>query len=218
MMAAVQRDELRLSDFLGKAADGRTVCRFRRGQIIFAQGDSCDGMYFVTEGRMKLTVLSNQGKEAVIGILGPHSLLGEECLGGAVDRAFTATAITAVAAVRFSRRTIELLIEDDKRFARLFTSYLLTRKARVEADLMDQLFHSSEKRLARKLLVLAGFPENGASSAELPKISQETLAEMVGTTRSRVSYFMNRFRKAGYVEYGESIHVRSSLVSVVMRD
>lgn len=218
MMAEMKRQEFCLTDFLHRPGPGRTTAKYRRRETIFAQGDPSDCIYYLREGRVKLTVLSRQGKEAIIAMLGTGSFLGEECLTGKTTNPVTATAMTPVSALKIHKKTMEQTIEDESVFARFFTSYLLSRKARIEEDLIDHLFNSSEKRLARTLLLLAGYPGNDASTAVLPKISQETLAEMVGTTRSRVSFFMNRFRKAGFVEYGDTIQVRSTLLNFVLRD
>jgi CRP-like cAMP-binding protein len=174
----------------------------------------------VQDGKVKLTVVSPHGKEAVIGMLGPGAFLGEECLTDSAVNHATATAVTPLETMRMEKQTIQQLLEDEPLFSRFFTAYLLSRKARIQEDLIDHLFNSSEKRLARTLLLLAGFGEDSSvgPTAPLPRISQETLAEMVGTTRARVSFFMNRFRKAGYVEYRDQIHVNNSLLNVVLRD
>jgi CRP/FNR family cyclic AMP-dependent transcriptional regulator len=205
---------------LNTPGPGRIVARYRRRETIFTQGNLANSIHYVQEGKIKLTVVSPHGKEAVIGMLGPGAFLGEECLTGSGVNHATATAITSVATMRMEKHTLQQLLEEEPAFSRFFTSYLLSRKARIQEDLIDHLFNSSEKRLARTLLLLAGFGEDVSlgTTAALPKISQETLAEMVGTTRARVSFFMNRFRKAGYVDYRDQIYVNNTLLTVVLRD
>jgi CRP/FNR family cyclic AMP-dependent transcriptional regulator len=203
---------------LTTAGPGRTAAKYRRRDAIFAQGDPARAIYYIQDGKVKLTVVSPHGKEAVIAVLGPGTFLGEECLTGTASNRATATAITSVSTLRIEKESLQTLLNENAIFSKFFTQYLLSRKARIEEDLIDHLFNSSEKRLARTLLLLAGFGENGVEATPLPKISQETLAEMVGTTRARVNFFMNRFRKAGYVEYRDNIHVNSTLLSVVLRD
>jgi CRP/FNR family transcriptional regulator, cyclic AMP receptor protein len=205
--------------FINVPGTGRFAAKYRRRQILFSQGNPANSIHYIQEGKVKLTVVSPQGKEAVIAVLGPECFLGEECLTGRPVNQTTVTAITPVSTVRMEKQTFQQLMDDEPVFSRFFTDYLLSRKARIEEDLIDHLFNSSEKRLARTLLLLAGFGEDGKmTGTPFPRISQETLAEMVGTTRARVSFFMNRFRKAGYVEYRDKIQVNHTLLNVVLRD
>jgi CRP/FNR family cyclic AMP-dependent transcriptional regulator len=207
--------------FLAKVGEGRTVADYRKNQKIFSQGDPADAIFYIQKGRVKLTVISQQGKEAVIGILGLHDFFGETCLLGRSLRLKTATAMTDCTIVRLEKaRTIRVLHEEPT-FSELFLSYLLSRNIRLEEDLVDQLFNSSEKRLARVLLLLANFGKEGKPEPVIAKISQETLAEIVGTTRSRVSLFMNKFRKLGLIDYNSELgglKVHSSLLNIVLHD
>ena len=202
------------------AAIGRgTVPRgYPKTQLIFSQGDQADAVFFVQDGKVKLTVLSHQGKQAVIALLGPGDFFGEGCLAGQPLRMATATAMTEASIVRLPKQTMIRVLHRDPAFSELFTAYLLSRNVRMEEDLVDQLFNSSEKRLARILLLLANFGKPGRPEPVVPKISQETLAEMVGTTRSRISFFMNKFRKLGFVQYNGRLEVHSSLLHVVLHD
>jgi CRP/FNR family cyclic AMP-dependent transcriptional regulator len=197
------------------AAAART---YRRGQPIFAQGESADAVFFVKQGKVKMAVLSPQGKQAVIALLGPGDFFGEGCLAGQPVRMATATALMECSIVRLAKPTMIQALQRDSVFAGLFTTYLLSRNIRMEEDLVDQLFNSSEKRLARILLLLANFGKEGRPEPVVPKINQETLAEMVGTTRSRISHFMNKFRRLGFVEYNGRLQVHSSLLHVVLHD
>jgi CRP/FNR family transcriptional regulator, cyclic AMP receptor protein len=191
---------------------------YRKNQTIFAQGDRADVVFFVERGKVKLTVLSRQGKQAVIAILGPGNFFGEGCLAGQPLRMSTAIALTDSAIVALQKQTMIRALHQDTAFSETFTAYLLSRNIRFEEDLVDQLFNSSEKRLARVLLLLANFGKEGRPEPVVPKVSQETLAEMVGTTRSRVSFFMNKFRKLGFIEYNGGLEVYSSLLHVVLHD
>jgi CRP/FNR family transcriptional regulator, cyclic AMP receptor protein len=191
---------------------------YRRGQPIFAQGESADAVFFVKQGKVKMAVLSPQGKQAVIALLGPGDFFGEGCLAGQPVRMATATALMECSIVRLAKPTMIQALQRDSVFAGLFTTYLLSRNIRMEEDLVDQLFNSSEKRLARILLLLANFGKEGRPEPVVPKINQETLAEMVGTTRSRISHFMNKFRRLGFVEYNGRLQVHSSLLHVVLHD
>jgi CRP/FNR family transcriptional regulator, cyclic AMP receptor protein len=188
------------------------------GQTIFAQGDRADAVFFIERGKVKLTVLSRQGKQAVIALLGPDNFFGEGCLAGQPLRMSTATAAMDSSIVPLPKSAMLRAIHDDAEFSEMFTTYLLSRNIRFEEDLVDQLFNSSEKRLARILLLLANFGKEGRPERVVPKVSQETLAEMVGTTRSRVSFFMNKFRKLGFIEYNGGLEVHSSLLHVVLHD
>ena len=188
------------------------------GQTIFAQGDRADAVFFIERGKVKLTVLSRQGKQAVIALLGPDSFFGEGCLAGQPLRMSTATAVIDSSIVPLPKPAMLRAIHDDAEFSEMFTTYLLSRNIRFEEDLVDQLFNSRENRLARILLLLANFGKEGRPERVVPKVSQETLAEMVGTTRSRVSFFMNKFRKLGFIEYNGGLEVHSSLLHVVLHD
>ena len=200
------------------AREGTTV-HYRKGQVLFSQGDPSDAVFSIQKGKVKLTVISKQNKEAVIAILTPGDLVGEACLVGQQPvRLATATAMTECSIARLAKPAMMRLLRDDNAFARLILSYVLARNIRIEEDLVDQLFNSSEKRLARILLLLANFGKDGKPELVIPKVSQETLAEIVGTTRSRVSFFMNRFRKLGFVEYKGRLEVHSSLLSVILHD
>jgi CRP-like cAMP-binding protein len=206
------------ASFLETAAKGRVVANHLKGDIIFSQGDDADSVVYVKEGRIKVTVVSAQGKEAVVAILGPDEFLGEGCLIGQPRRLATATAMTDCIAMRVDKAEIVRVLQDEPAFSKIFISHILTRNARVEEDLVDQLFNSTEKRLARVLLLLANFGKEGKPEPIIAKISQETLAEMIGTTRSRVSFFMNKFRSLGFIDYNGHLEVHSSLLSVVLND
>ena len=205
--------------FLATIAREGTTVHYRKGQVLFSQGDPADAVFCIQKGKVKLTVLSKQNKEAVVAILAPGDLVGETCLVGAHSvRMATAAAMTECAIVRLAKPAMARLLRDDNTFVQLVLSYVLTRNIRIEEDLVDQLFNSSEKRLARVLLLLANFGNEGVPQAVIPDVSQETLAGLVGTTRSRVSFFMNKFRKLGFIEYNGGIEVRSSLLSIVLHD
>jgi CRP/FNR family cyclic AMP-dependent transcriptional regulator len=203
---------------LAAVGEGSATRDYQKAQLVFAQGDRADAVFFVQRGKVKLTVLSRQGKQAVIALLGPGDFFGEGCLAGQPVRMATATAMTEAAVVRLPKQTMVRALHRDAVFSELFTTYLLSRNIRMEEDLVDQLFNSSEKRLARILLLLANFGKEGRPEPVVPKISQETLAEMVGTTRSRISHFMNKFRKLGFVEYNGRLEVHSSLLHIVLHD
>ena len=204
--------------FLAAVGAARTTRDYRKNQVIFAQGERAENVFFVERGKVKLTVLSQQGKQAVIAILGPGNFFGEGCLAGQPLRMSTATAMTDSTIVALPKQAMIRALHADSAFAETFTTYLLSRNIRFEEDLVDQLFNSSEKRLARILLLLANFGKEGRPEPVVPKVSQETLAEMVGTTRSRVSFFMNKFRKLGFIEYNGGLEVHSSLLHVVLHD
>jgi CRP/FNR family transcriptional regulator, cyclic AMP receptor protein len=204
--------------FLTRIETGKTTREYRNKQTVFAQGDAADAVFYVQSGKVKLTVVSTRGKEAVIGVLERESFFGEGCLTGQPLRMSTASAIQPSSIVRVGRTTMIRLLHREPEFAELFTAYLLSRNVRIEEDLVDQLFNSSEKRLARILLLLAHFGKEPRPESVIPKVSQDTLAAMVGTTRSRVSYFMNRFRKMGFIHYNGGLQVHSALLSVVLRD
>jgi CRP/FNR family transcriptional regulator, cyclic AMP receptor protein len=204
--------------FLAKVNGGRAVSNYRKDQIVFRQGDPADAVFNIQSGKAKKTVVSEQGKEAVVALLGPGDFFGEGCLAGEALRLSTVTALTNCVIARISKADITRVIHEEPAFAELFIAHLLARNSRVEEDLVDQLFNSSEKRLARTLLLLANFGKESRPEPIIAKVSQETLAEMIGTTRSRVSFFMNKFRKLGLIDYNGSIEIHSSLLNVVLRD
>jgi CRP/FNR family cyclic AMP-dependent transcriptional regulator len=206
--------------FLSTINGGRKIEDFSKKQAIFAQGDSSDAVFYIQEGKVKLTVVSKIGKEATIGILSRGDFVGEGCLTGQLLRLCSATAMTDCSVMKIDKKSMMKVLHEEHTFSDMFVAYLLTRNIRYEEDLVDQLFNSSEKRLARILLLLAHFGKEGRQEAAVPKLSQETLAEMVGTTRSRVSFFMNRFRKLGFIDYhaGDELQVHSSLLNVVLHD
>jgi CRP/FNR family transcriptional regulator, cyclic AMP receptor protein len=204
--------------FLAKVNGGRTISDYRKDQTIYEQGCRADSVFYIQKGKAKVTVLSEQGKEAVVAILGPGDFFGEGCLGGQDRRFATVSALAECVIVRMEKADITRVIHEEPAFAELFISHLLHRNSRVEEDLVDQLFNSSEKRLARTLLLLANFGKENEPEPILAKISQETLAEMIGTTRSRVSHFMNKFRKLGLIDYNGHIEIHRSLLNVVLRE
>jgi CRP/FNR family cyclic AMP-dependent transcriptional regulator len=204
--------------FLSKIGKGRTMTGYKQKGMIFAQGDPADALFYIQEGKVKLTVVSQQGKEAVVAILGKGDLFGEGCLAGQLRRMATATAMPECSLMRLEKQHVIQVLHDEPTFSELFRHYLLSRNIKIEEDLVDQLFNSSEKRLARVLLLLANFGKEGKPELVIPKKSQETLAEIIGTTRSRVSFFMNKFRKLGFIEYNGELHVHSSLLDVVLHD
>jgi len=204
--------------FLSKVNGGRAVSDYRKDQIVFRQGDPSDAVFYLQSGKAKKTVISEQGKEAVVALLGAGDFFGEGCLAGEALRLSTVSALTKCVIARISKADITRVIHEEPAFAELFISHLLARNSRVEEDLVDQLFNSSEKRLARTLLLLANFGKEGRPEPVIAKISQETLAEMIGTTRSRVSFFMNKFRELGLIDYNGHIEVHTALLNVVLRD
>jgi CRP/FNR family transcriptional regulator, cyclic AMP receptor protein len=206
--------------FLSTINGGRKIEVFLKKQTIFAQGDSSDSVFYIKEGKVKLTVVSQVGKEATIAILNKGDFFGEGCLTGQPVRLCSATAMTACSVMKIDKKSMMEVLHREHAFSDMFVAYLLTRNIRYEEDLVDQLFNSSEKRLARILLLLAHFGKDGKPETLVPKISQETLAEMIGTTRSRVSFFMNRFRKLGFIDYdgGSGLQVHSSLLNIVLHD
>ena len=204
--------------FLATMDGGRSQIDLHKDGIIFAQGDPADAVFYIQAGKIKITVTSEQGKQAVVAILGAGEFFGEGCLSGQPLRLATASALGEAEVVRVQKGEMVRVLHAEPTFAEMFMAYLLTRNSRVEEDLVDQLFNSSEKRLARTLLVLANFGKDGAPQPITTKISQETLADIIGTTRPRVSFFMNKFRKLGFIEYNGDLKVNSSLLSVVLRD
>ena len=204
--------------FLSEVNEGRTKSEYRKNQIVYRQGDPADSAFFIQSGKVKVTVTSEQGKEAVVAVLGPDEFCGEGCLAGQPRRMATATAMTECKIMRLEKGAIIRVLHDEPAFSEMFVAHLLARTIRVEEDLVDQLFNSSEKRLARALLLLANFGKEGRPEPIIAKVSQETLAEMIGTTRSRVSFFMNKFRQLGFIDYNGAMEVHSSLLSVVLHD
>ena len=208
--------------FLATIGEGRKILSVQRKQSIFSQGDNADAIFYVQKGRVRLTVLSKNGKEATIAIVGAGNFLGEGSLAGQMLRMGSAVAMTDCDILRVEKKTMMDALHREPALSEMFVAYLLARNIRYEEDLVDQLFNSSEKRLARVLLLLAHFGKDGTPEAVIPRISQETLAEMVGTTRSRVSFFMNRFRRLGFIDYAGgfegALQVHSSLLNVVLHD
>ncbi|MBN8940820.1 MAG: Crp/Fnr family transcriptional regulator [Rhizobiales bacterium] len=204
--------------FLAKVGEGRSIAKYRKDQLVFSQGDPADAVFYIQKGKVKVTVVSEQGKEAVVAMLGANDFVGEGCLAGQTRRIATVATMTECVVARLEKAAIVRVLHDEPAFSEMFIAHLLTRAIRVEADLIDQLFNSSEKRLARLLLLLANFGKEGKPEPVIAKISQETLAEMIGTTRSRVSFFMNKFRKLGFIEYNGGIEVHSSLLNVILHD
>lgn len=205
--------------FLSTIDEGRKALRFAKKQSVFAQGDATDAVFYIQKGKIKLTVISSNGKEATIGILGERDFFGEGCLAGQKLRMGSATAVTSCDILRIEKKVMMEALHREHTMSDMFIAYLLARNIRYEEDLVDQLFNSSEKRLARILLLLAHFGKEEVPQIILPEISQATLSEMVGTTRSRVNFFMNRFRKLGFIHYnGDGLQVHSSLLNVVLHD
>jgi CRP/FNR family transcriptional regulator, cyclic AMP receptor protein len=204
--------------FLDTESVGRTISKYRKDQTVFSQGGSADAVLYIQKGKVKITVVSEQGKEAVVAVLGPDEFCGEGCLTGQPRRIATAVAMTECEIMRLEKAAMIRVLHKEPAFSEMFIAHLLARTIRVEADLVDQLFNSSEKRLARALLLLANFGKDGRPERIIAKVSQETLAEMIGTTRSRVSYFMNKFRKLGFIAYNGHLEVHSSLLNVVLHD
>ncbi|GLH81496.1 Crp/Fnr family transcriptional regulator [Bradyrhizobium sp. SSBR45G] len=206
------------SVFLRTAGAGRTIGKYRKDQQIFSQGSAADVLFYIISGTVKIVVHSEQGKEAVIAILGPDDFFGEGCLAGQTNRLSAASAITESEILRITRSAALSVLREQPAFSEIFVSHILARTIRVEADLIDQLFNSSEKRLARALLLLANFGNDGKPQRVIAKVSQEMLADMIGTTRSRVSHFMNKFRKLGFIDYNGHLEIHSSLLNVVLHD
>ena len=217
-MKSRKRSPFNARSFLAKAGAGRTVQCLAKSGKIFSQADPADALFYIQKGKVKLTVVSNRGKQAVIAILGTGDFFGEGCLAGQPVRMSSAAALGECSLVRLEKAVAVRVIRNERGFSELFLQYLLSRNIRIEEDLIDQLFNSSEKRLARVLLLLANFGKEGKPEPVIPKMSQETLAEIVGTTRSRVSFFMNRFRKMGFIDYKDGLQVHNSLLNVLLRD
>jgi CRP/FNR family transcriptional regulator, cyclic AMP receptor protein len=204
--------------YLNQVGNGKTTLKCTKKQILFSQGDMADAVFYLQVGKVKLSVVSPHGKEAVIVILDPGSFFGEGCLAGQLVQLATATTIDVARIVRIDKPSMLRLLKEDRTFSALFLTYMLARNVRIQEDLVDQLFNSSEKRLARILLLMAHFGKEGKPEVVIPKISQETLAEMIGTTRSRVSFFMAKFKKMGLIHYDSGLHVHSSLFNIVLHD
>lgn len=221
-MAPKRTLSLNPKNFLTQVGDGKTILSCRKNHILFSQGDTADAVFYILEGKVTLTVVSNRGKEAVVAILKPATFFGEACLTGQVLRLEAATAVGVVKIVRIGKTAMIRLLHDQPTFSELFLAHLLARNVRIQEDLVDHLFNSCEKRLARVLLLMANFGKEDKPEAVIAKISQDTLAEMIGTTRSRVSFFLNKFRKLRFIEYSdgshEGLHVHSSLLNVVLHD
>ena len=216
--AANDKPVFKPAAFLARVGRGKTHTNYSKNQKIFSQGDEANAIFYIQKGKVKLTVVSKQGKEAVIAILGVGDFFGEGCLAGQPLRMATVTTISECSVVRLEKAGTVRVLHDEPAFSAMFLHYLLSRNIRIEEDLVDHLFNSSEKRLARVLLLLANFGKEGKPETVIPKMSQETLAEIVGTTRSRVSFFMNKFRKLGFIDYNGHLEVHSSLLNVVLHD
>jgi CRP/FNR family cyclic AMP-dependent transcriptional regulator len=205
-------------DFLERVGAGKSILKFSKNETVFVQGDAADTVYYIQKGKIKLTVISKHEKEAVVGILGPGQFFGEGCMNGHALRIATTTAMEDCLVTAITKLAMKATLHDQPAFSEMFVAYLLTRNSRIEEDLIDQLFNSSERRLARMLLLLSHFGKDGPPQPITPNISQETLAEMIGTTRSRVSHFMNKFRKLGLISYNGHIEVNRSLLDAVLHD
>jgi CRP-like cAMP-binding protein len=217
-VATKRRQSFNPKAFLAQVGEGRSIAKYGKDQIVFSQGDSADAVFYIQKGKAKLTVVSEQGKEAIVAIIGTNDFFGEGCLAGQALRISTVATMMESVIVRLEKSAILRVIHQEPAFSEMFIAHLLSRTIRVEADLVDQLFNSSEKRLARLLLLLANFGKEGKPETTIAKISQETLAEMIGTTRSRVSFFMNKFRKLGFINYNGQIEVHSSLLNLVLHE
>jgi CRP/FNR family cyclic AMP-dependent transcriptional regulator len=213
-----RRPSFHPKSFLAEVGEGRSIGKHRKDQVVFSQGDPADSVFYVRSGKVKITVVSEQGREAVVAILGANEFFGEGCLAGQTKRMATVVTMTDTVLTRLDKAALVRVIHQEPEFSEMFISHLLSRNIRVESDLVDQLFNSSEKRLARLLLILANIGKEGNTESTIENISQETLAEMVGTTRSRVSLFMNKFRKLGFIDYHGSIEVHRSLLNVVLHE
>ncbi len=207
-----------VEDYLSQTGGSRRIAKYKKGQALFSQDDPCNEVWYIQTGNAKLTIVNPQGKEAVLAILGPGDFLGEGCIIGNPVRMSTATALVALSATVIDKKEMLRVLHEQPEFAERFIHYMLERNVKIEADLVDQLFNSSEKRLARALLILARYGQKGEPQTVVAKISQETLAELVGTTRSRVNFFMNKFRKLGFIHYNGGLQVHSSLLNVVLHD
>jgi CRP/FNR family cyclic AMP-dependent transcriptional regulator len=218
MMAKTNQLAFDPKAFLAKVGEGKTIVEYAKDQVVFAQGDVADTIYYIQKGQLKVVVISEQGKEAVVGMLESGQFFGEGCMNGHALRIATTTAMEACLITAITKAAMLATLQSEPKFSEMFMAYLLIRNSRIEEDLIDQLFNSSEKRLARLLLLLANFGKEGSPQPISPNISQETLAEMIGTTRSRVSFFMNKFRKLGFISYNGKIEVHNSLLNAVLYD
>jgi len=217
-LATQRSQDFDAASFLAQPGNGRSIAKYRKKQIIFSQGDPADAVFYIQKGKLKVTVVSDRGKEAVAAILSPDEFFGEACMAGQVLRLVTVSAMTDAVVVRIEKPAMVHLVQSQPAFSQMFVTHILNRTIRVEADLIDQLFNSSERRLARLLLLLANYGNEGKPEPLIAKINQETLAEMIGTTRSRVSFFMNRFRKLGFISYNGHIEVHKSLLNLVLHE
>ncbi len=217
-MAAKPKESFNPQTYLTQVGNGKTSLTSPKNRVLFSQGDTADAVFYILKGQVKLSVVSEQGKEAIVGIVEKDGFFGEGCLAGQRVCMATATALEDSTLLRIDKQAMIKVLHDEPTFSTLFMEYLLARNIRIQEDLVDQLFNSSEKRLARLLLLMAHFGKEGRPEAVIAQLSQETLAEMIGTTRSRVSFFMNRFRKLGFIEYNGGLHVHSSLLNVVLHD
>lgn len=217
-MAPTRKPLFNIKTFLAQGRDGKTTVACRKSHVFFSQGDEAEAVFYIQTGKVKLTVVSQEGKEAIVAILEAKAFFGEACLAGQVLRLETVTALGSVKVVRITKAAMILLLHDDSAFSAGFMKYLLARSVRIQADLVDQLFNSAEKRLARILLLMAHFGKAGKPYAVIPKITQEALAEMVGTTRPRISFFLKKFRKLGFINNNGGMHVHSSLLNVILHD
>lgn len=217
-MARTDKRPFNVNVFLNTVDGGRTVATYRKNETVYSQGDPADSVFYIQKGKVKVCIVSEQGKEAIVALHESGDFFGEGCLSGQPLRLATVSAMLDSVITRLDKASITRVLLEEPKFSEMFMSYLLARNARVEEDLVDQLFNSSEKRLARLLLLMANFGREGNPQPVIPKISQETLAEMVGTTRSRVSTFMNKFRKLGFIHYNGNLEVHNSLLNVVLHD
>jgi CRP/FNR family cyclic AMP-dependent transcriptional regulator len=218
-MKSVKLKKFRPEVFLSQTGVGRTIIEIGKKERIFSQGDVGDAVFYIQKGRIKLSVVSGEGKEATVAVLSEGSFLGEDCVAGVRSvRLSSAVAMTNCTVMRIERKEMMRVIHEEHVFSDVFVAYLIARNSRIQEDLIDQLFNSSEKRLARALLLLANFGKEGAPEVVIPKVSQEMLAEMIGSTRSRVNFFMNRFRKLGFIDYNGSMRIHNSLLNVVLHD
>ena len=217
-MGTKRKAPFNVKRFLSQIGGGKTLLACRKKQILFSQGDGADSVFYIQTGRVKLTVVSQRGKEAVIALMDAGSFFGEGCLAGKLVRLTSATVVDKSTIVRIDKQVMIQMLENEPTFSSMFLEYILARNLRIQEDLVDQLFNSSEKRLARVLLLLAHFGKEGKPEPVIAKVSQEMLAEMIGTTRSRVNFFMNKFRKLGFLEYNGGLHVHSSLLNIVLHD
>jgi CRP/FNR family transcriptional regulator, cyclic AMP receptor protein len=218
-MDGATKKDFDVASYLGTEGEGRKIVRLKSKELFFSQGNAADSIFYLQTGRAKLTVVSKKGKEATVTLLAPGDFIGEECLTESAEvRPATASALVACAALKIKREQMLLVMRQEPVFSAFFLNFMLLRGMRTQADLIDQLFNSSERRLARILLLMADFGKEGEPETHIPPVTQETLAEMIGTTRSRVSFFMNRFRKLGYLDYNGHIHVHRSLLNMVLHD